>query len=234
MTQKAGYAGRMRNFYVFIILFVAIGTVNADCGDESWLVKPEEIDAKVLSSLTAVMTLSAENGDQKEITVYDFKKSTFTAIAKIPVGKIRGVSHAPTCRPPGNPLDGLRLPILDVQGDYVLAVLDPRFGSSIWIRPGEIGTHYVLQISSISKHSYINSSFNPGPAGHRVYQNPDDEKVYTMLPKEYGVLGVLQQKGDFIQVGLPYGEGGVAPIGWIKIRNESGQLTVWPWHYDSC
>lgn len=158
-----------------------------------------------------------------------------TVLSRIAVSKVQGVSRSPTCRPePRHPLDGLRLPVIEVRGDFMLTVLEPRFGSTIWIKPTEFGRADLASISSFRKSGYINTTFNPGPEGHRVYQQPQEGMVYTLLPGGFGVLQVLEQQGDFIRVGLSGGEGRVEPIGWIKIRNDKWQLTVWPWYYDDC
>lgn len=217
-----------------ILLSLTSGLSYADCGDETWIIPPNEIDATVLTKLTAVATLTAENAAQTQLTVYDLKGGTFTAVSKIAAAKVTGVSRAPTCRPAGNPLDGLRLPVLETNGPYIRAVLNAKYGASIWIRPDEFGSQYSVSVSSFPRHRYVRSDLYQGAEGHAVYQNPVEEEPHTILPKGYILLGILQHSGNFIQVGLPHGEGGIKPIGWIRVRDEQGRLTVWPWHYDDC
>lgn len=225
----------MRKFLLAIgVTIFSAGYSYADCGDETWVIPPKEIDPAVLSKMTAVATLTAENPAFTQLSVYELKGGKFVAIAKVPVTKVMGVSHAPTCRPPNNPLDGLRIPVFEINGPYVRAALNAKYDSSIWIRPDEFGSQHTVLISSLPKHIYVRTDLGQDGEGLSVYQKPVIEEPHTILPKGYGILGVMQQSGDFIQVGLPYGEGGLRPIGWIRIRDENGRLVVWPWHYDSC
>lgn len=223
-----------RLFLAVAVAIVAASWCRADCGDEAWVVPPNEIEPAVLSKVTAVMTLSVRNSSYTHLTVYDIKAGTFTVLAKISLEKVKGVSKAPTCQPNANPLDGLRLPVIETQGPFVRAVLNAKYGSSTWIRPDEFGSQYTINVSSFPPGTFIRTDLLQRPEGHSVFQNPSVEEPHTILPKDYLLLKVLRQVDNFILVGLPEGEGGVKTIGWIRVRDEQGVLTVWPWYYDEC
>jgi hypothetical protein len=75
----------------------------------------------------------------------------------------------------------------------------------------------------------------------KLYKEPKDGSEYEVIKGEGGFTGkywplkIVDQKNGFVRIALVggWGDSGQGketfePLGWIKVRDERGRLTIWP------
>lgn len=224
------------------MLFGLAELSRGDCGDQLYLVIPGSIPPRALRRAVAVVSFTGAP-DASTAPLKVFLDRAGTMAAEVSPGKATPVSSMPTCREKRG-FDGNLFIVTEIGSGTVRFIADWRSGREVWFRPGTGAYRDYLWTFSFDPrrgHEAVDIFFRHDRV--KLYTAPKRKAKYSYLnsgPRGEGThqrsaFKVLSRRGAFIQIGEGGWEGqDLKPVGWIRLRDPSGALAVWPAYYDDC
>ncbi len=153
---------------------------------------------------------------------------------------------------PDYQVQAFRYPITDARERYLEIVVDPRVDRRIWVERSELGDQFRTRIDMLEDLAvacrersdlHVNISSFTTSGRRKVYVAPRRDAESSVLdcrnPPRLarrshgeGLFKALDVRGEFVQVGWAAyaGAGGAGmpePIGWVRLRANSGELLLW-------
>lgn len=239
----------MKRLLVILCLLTLSITTSADVPKPTYF-KPDQLPHAVLRDTIGVLRMYIGEIDPEFIktTVPTYKRRSsgkFSPDKPITIGSIFPIRNFEEDI-------GMRIPIVDRDRDYIKIVSDARNNSRIWIRLPEVaqlgfattahpfwltGTAYSKQDTEGEPVDIFLLNEN---GKRKLYQSPSldawakeisaDSKLFNeQLPM------IIKQRNGFAQIGVyRNSDGKLVSIGWIKLRDSKGRMTVWPQYAPDC
>lgn len=238
----------LRLFHLLLILccFLQVSPVSADAPYETFNVKYREIAPSVLRDTIGVVTINAdfswENGysvKDVELKAYDKVAGSFVASEVISLQKqtvaLSSFGYSG--------IGSYRFPMTKEEGDYCRIVIDPKSDRRIWINNqmqakglenGLEKTHFddLKNLVAVDLFVFTDSGKK------KLYAEPSRESSFVVIDsKKHAFLLVAEVKNGFVRLVSEeaitlQSEDGKAPttpqtLGWARIRDNEGLLTLW-------
>jgi len=226
------------------------GPLFADAPYEKYHVTPESISKVVLRDTIGILTIvSGADKTSTELNTYSRTIKSFTYSKKLKISETTPVSnfgYQDPQNPPSSSIDTYRYPIVAKSGQYLCIVYDPIKNKRAWINIKETEANFhssIVMLENIETPSsfFIDIFYLAKKEGVKLYKEPSKNAGFTLLIDEqkYSLLRILEQKGNFIRIGIvkvgpDTNPESVESIGWIRIRDEQNMLMIWVKDEDLC
>jgi hypothetical protein len=133
-------------------------------------------------------------------------------------------------------IENYRYPITAKSGKFVRIVYDSLGKSEAWVNLDEVEKDFeikALMLKRIKAPSpfYVDIFYFSATGVRKLYSKPSRDPEYSLIREKdhkYSELTIIDQKGEFVKVGASDGdEKSIKPLGWIRIRDDHGALTIW-------
>jgi hypothetical protein len=222
-------------------------TTWADAPYEQYHVPPGKVIKGILKKTIGILTISsgAETKEGKELKIYKRIPQRAGADQFQNDGKLSVVTDT---RPVSNfgyhpPIDeryfdNYRYPITAKSGKFVRIVHHSLEKSETWVNPDEVKNDFgqvsVVMLKHLKKSPFYADIFYFSATGVRkLYKKPSKDSEYSLIKEkdhENSLLTIIDQKGEFVRIGASNSDPGgepISPLGWIRIRDNAGALTIW-------
>lgn len=222
----------MGTFGLLLVLAAAPPSA-ADCGGEAVTVSTASIAPAALRGAVGVLTLSLRGPAPS--TIDGYVDAALTGPRSVPLSAWVPVTRAPGCFKT-HTFDGSRFIVTARSGEWVRVVPDSTQEEGLWLDlkmlARDFSTHYAAW-ESVRPGFGVNPELLRGPPA--AYAGPDRKARRLAWPPGIGNYRVLEQRGDFFELGYwPGPEGKIVSAGWVRLRDAQGFLQLWPWYYDDC
>ncbi|MFB6317616.1 hypothetical protein [Saccharicrinis sp. FJH54] len=228
---------------LFCIVFIQMN-IFSDAPWEKFYVTKDNLPTDLLKKGTGILTLNSGIKRGIDLDIFDdnFKKTT---VLDLRISKpFSNFGYHP---PLDTAISNYRYLIIDQNEDYIKIVYDIENKSEAWISRYQLESRFYVSIkyfNELKTDDCFLSIFDMLQVDQRkVYSMPDLESECIVLSRsEKGrkLLKIIDQKGDFVKLGLVYRNEDVQServskvLGWIKIRNENNAINVWIFNVDLC
>jgi len=149
---------------------------------------------------------------------------------------------------PSKEIENYRYPIIETIAPHARIVYDPVKNLSAWIDLSETEKDFSTTVTLLNElnesQSFYVDIFCFTESGRRkIYKSPAKDAEYFIASKSdrrYELLKVMELGNGFLKLGKPRFKPdslemeGVDPIGWVRIRDDQGQLIFWIKYVDMC
>jgi hypothetical protein len=228
---------------ITLIIFQPLMTL-ADGPYEQYHVPRGKVIKGILKKTIGILTISSDK-EGKELKTYkrilqrtgadQFQNDGKLAVAT----DTRPVSNFGYQTPDNeHHIGNYRYPITAKSGKFVRIVHHSLEKSETWVNPDEVKNDFgqvsVVMLKHLKKSPFCADIFYFSATGVRkLYKKPSKDSKYSLIKEkdlENSLLTIIDQKGEFVRVGAsnsdPGGES-ISPLGWIRIRDDAGALTIW-------
>jgi hypothetical protein len=232
----------IRIILISVIILIQFQPLLADAPYEKYHLFYQEISKDVLRKTIGILTISSGIKKGTELKTYSKSgnKYIFDKIIKpketIPISNF---GYHPSFHEPY--IENYRYPIVFRSDPFLCIVYDPKKNLKTWVNLEEVGRDfYILRVFldslSISEDLFVDVFYFTGSVKRKVYKEPENGADFSVISEDehkYSAFKVIEQKDGFIKIGIfrwdadPLKEEPVEPIGWIKIRDDKGYVTVW-------
>jgi len=237
---------RLIHLLLFLCCFFSAAPASADAPYETFNVKYREIAPSVLRDTTGVVTINAdfswENGysvKDVELKAYDKVVGSFVASEAISLQKqtlaLSSFGYSG--------IGSYRFPMTEEEGDYCRIVIDPKSDRRIWINTqiqakglenGVDKTHFdgLKNLVAVDLFVFTDSGKK------KLYAEPNRESSFVVVDsKKHEFLLAAEVKNGFVRLVSEEaitlqskdGKENSTPrtLGWARIRDNEGLLTLW-------
>ena len=227
---------------MILVCLLGSGLLFADAPYEEYHVAYKDISKDVLKNTIGILTINSgvKEGTNLKTYLISGNKFTFNKILKvketIPVsnfGYHSGIEELD--------IDNYRYPVVSQSDNYLCIVYDPKKNSQAWIDTEEAKQDFYFDLVMIDSmptpFELFVDVFNFTEDGKReIYTEPKKDAPGITISKELfeqSLLKVTDQKNGFIKIEGPafvshdIGKGHIELSGWIRIRDDEGNLIIW-------
>ncbi len=232
----------IRIMLISAIILIHFQPLLADAPYEKYHLFYQEISKDVLRKTIGILTISSGLKKGTELKTYSKSGNKFIfdkiikATETIPISNF---GYQPWFEQPY--IENYRYPIIARSDPFLCIVYDPKKNFKTWVNLTEGGKDFNTRVAfldslSIPGSLFVDMFYLTGGVERKVYKEPKDGTDFSVISEEeykYTAFKVLEQKDGFIKIGIfwwstdPVKEIPVELIGWIKIRDDKGHLTVW-------
>jgi hypothetical protein len=233
---------------IAILLLLSAAAARADCGDQFYFVDPSSIPAKALRRAVGMVSYVGTDQEASTEPLHGFHDRKQSRPAVFPVGTTTPVSSMPTCNARFG-FDGNVFIATEISTDAARIVIDYKTGKEVWVRirsvvDGGEYRNYVRRFIGEGEPkdgSAVDIFFRHDRV--KVYRSPRLSARFSVVSTQPRAPGayhqrsayyVMGRRNGFIQIGDTTEEGPLKALGWIKLRDASGALAVWPAYRDDC
>jgi len=218
----------------------------AEAPSEKYHVAYPSISKEVLQNAIGILTINPGEKMGDTLRTYLRQAHTFVPFTHLDVLKTTPVS----CFGYHNPkeIENYRYPIIEMIGQYARIVYDPVKNLSGWIDLNETKKDFSTTITLLNELNeslryYIDIFYFTESGRRKIYKSPAKDAEHFIAAKSdrrYGFLKVMELGEGFVKLGKlrfnfeSHELEGVDPIGWVRIRDDQGQLTFWIQDVDMC
>jgi len=233
----------VKNVDKIILICIALlysATLFGEGPIERYHVLYEEISKDVLKNTIGILTLNSGVKGGKDLRTYLKVGEQFIYSKTLEVrGETTPISNFGWRSPIDKFIYNYRYPIVAKFGQYLCIVYEPTKNLKTWISIEEIKEQYfpyIVMLDSIKTPSRFVDIFYFTKSGRRkVYKEPLRDADFIIISTEeskYPLLNMLEQKNGFIKIGIVHvdfdtDEQRVEPLGWIRLKDDQGKLTIW-------
>jgi len=235
-------SGKMQMALMFVGGVLCLSAF-AETPYEKYHVAYKKISREVLRNTVGILTISS--GAQKGTTLrtYLWVADQFIPAAEIKVIETTPISsfgdHAAS---DSTSIAKYRYPIIETIDPYARIVYDPVNDRSAWINLDETKKLFssvtVTRLNELSASLplYVDIFCFTNSGRRKVYKSPRADDGYFIVARSeerYGRLKVMELGEGYLKLGQPrfnqtsFELEAVDPVGWIRIRDDQGQLTFW-------
>lgn len=233
---------------IISIIILYCSPLYADAPYEQYHVAYEDISKDVLKNTMGILTINSGIKKGAELKTYlkSGKKFTFNRILKvketIPISNFG-------YHPPIEELDieNYRYPIVDKSDRYLQIVYDPKKNLKAWVNIKEVEENFystivMLDNIKIPSNFFVDIFYFTKTGRRKIYNDAKKNADFTIISRDDyrdTLLRIMEQKNGFIKIGIVHVnfdtyEEFIEPIGWIKVRDDRGLLTIWIKYVDLC
>ncbi len=205
---------------------------------EHYHIKHTQISSEVLKDTIGIITIVSRTKEPVYLRTYNYSGENFTESRKIHIFKNTvPLSHF------GHPrrdkslfVENYRYPVVETNKDYLYIVTNPIKNTRAWVNIKNIKSDYYVSLMMFDDITIPNSFFIDvfcfiSSPGRKVYTEPalnSDTFIIFGRQSKYSALAVIDQRNGFLKIAsvIP-GKSESEPLGWVRIRDDSGMLTLW-------
>ncbi|TET45518.1 hypothetical protein E3J62_07095 [candidate division TA06 bacterium] len=237
---------RMNRYIAFALGFAVCSFSSAAFAGapfELYHVPYDSISGNVLKDAVGILTITSREPGKAQMKAYNKALGKFTRAN--PIHVLAGT--VPVSNFGYHPefievhVASYRFPIVGRSGDYLRIVYKQIENSRTWVKLEELERDfftYVAMLDSIGTPSWFVSDvfFGSKDGTRKIYAQPKEDAEATVIKKDdykYKTFRIIEQKGDFVKIRQGWQEDSLGddskmpPLGWIKIHDEEGRLTIW-------
>jgi hypothetical protein len=218
-------------------------TAFADSPFEQFNCGYREIADTVRRDTIGVLTITASFSWEPEYHVEDLQLQTFaTASASFQPSTVMSLLNKTTSISSyGYAGKGsFRFPVVAESGDFREIVIDPVSNLRVWIRPADLSAagYPVCSADFNNLHDVkVDIFFFTDSQRKKIYEQPVKDSSYSIIDaRKYPSLTAAETKNGFVRLILTKGSGktGWKEIGWARVRDNDGLLSIWIVDSDEC
>ena len=233
---------------ILIIIILHCTLLYADAPYEQYHVAYNDISKDVLKNTIGILTINSGVKKGMELKTYSKSEKKFIFDKILRVKETTPISNF-GYHPPIDELhfENYRYPIVGKSGQYLQIVYDPKKNLKAWINIKEVKEKFftsIVMLDSIKTPSpfFVDIFYLTKNGRRKLYKEPKNDADFIIISKnepKYSMLKIIEQKNGFVKIGIVHinfetlGET-IEPIGWIKIRDNQGMLTIWIMDIDLC
>jgi hypothetical protein len=229
-----------------LLLIIFAEVLFADGPYEKWHVEYGEDLRIVLNDIKGILTInSGANKKGSKFVVYskidssyEYEDTLNVMSETVPVSNFGW--HPPVRQ---NQICNYRFPILDVDDKYVHIIYDAKQHLKAWLRLDDIESCFVTTMVMFDEmkeplDGFVAIFYFTMSGNRKLYTEPYENAKYRIISKDgrYGYLKMIAHENNYIQIAratMDYRTGMTTePLGWIRIWDDNGMLTIWIYNVD--
>jgi hypothetical protein len=219
----------------------------ADAPYERYHVSYKDISEDILKETIGILTINSGVKKGKKVRTYLRTEDKFTFDKVLKIEETTPVSNY-GYQPPIDELgiENYRFPVVAKVDQYLCIVYEPKKNLRGWINLGEMEQDFytdlvILDSIPVPSEFFVDIFYFTDDGIREIYK--DIDKAAVTISKELfegSLLKVTDQKNGFIKIEGPafinhdIGKGQIELSGWIRIRDDRGNLTIWIIDVDQC
>ena len=244
----------MRKIVVRSISYaLLVSFIFADGPSESQNIEYGDIAEFILKNSQGILSVEIASLERNRIATYTLVGNKMQPSDSISVFETLPISNYGYPFSYSNPPKGLiysvfRYPIIEKLEEYIRIVSQCRTGETLWVKTSDIKPlHRAMiilfeELPTENVRYYFDLRFNPREYV-RIYESPSLESEYKDIPQHFYISSktwfrIDKQVGEFIHVFSQWSEcgarGPAVDIGWLPIRDKSGNLNFWIYDFNDC
>lgn len=238
---------KLKTWVMLGILFVLVSAVAfADSPVENYNFTCSEIPATVLHDTIGVITINASWSWEPSYHVDDVQLQLCenTSDGFINSGTISLQKETRCLTSYGySGIGSYRYPVIVDTDNYCCIIIDPKLDKRVWIDKKELAktseNAYEVSLFDSLKNVQVDLFFFTNSKKKKIYVNPSKDSPFTVIDeKTYGILEVAETKDGFVRLVIfdsdPANKSGVKSVGWARVRDNDGLLSIWVIDADEC
>lgn len=231
---------------ICLILPLVLGnSIYFETPSEYFLVTKEEISKDVLKNTIGIFTLNSGVKNGQTLTAYERKGETFHFVKTLNVkGDTQPVSYfGYSWESTSGGVSNYRYPLIEKNDKYLSIVIDPVRAEKVWINLNETKMNYSsaeifmldsLRVAKLPAFCALDIFHFDADGMREFYASPDQDSTLTILNAKnvkHSFNKILAQENGYLKIKSIYTNKN-SPyehelVGWIKMRDNLGQLSVW-------
>lgn len=221
----------------------------ADAPGEAFHVAYQDISREVLRRTIGILTINSRARQESTLQTYSGEAGQLVPAALLQIAQTTPISNF-GYHPPhdSGSFENYRYPIVEKAGSHVKFVYNPVKNLSAWIDLAETEKHFSTSVTMLHDLNALRPFFidifhfteNRKRKFYRHPGKPDDFFIVEESRIPYGLLKVMDMREGYLQLGKPHFNDStfeiesIEPVGWIRMRDDSGQITFWVRDEDLC
>lgn len=238
---------RLKSLLLFCSVFILTAfAAFADSPMEAYHFSCKEIKPAVLLDTIGVLTINASwsweptyHVDDVQIPLVEKNEALFISAGEISLQKdtrcLTSYGYAGT--------GSFRFPVTENSGDYCRIVIDPKEDRRVWIDrkklAGALANGLEFCLFESLQDVKVDLFFFTSSRKKKIYNEPVKNSASRVIDdKAYPVLEAAETKNGFVRLVVFEGDPGVntekKTVGWARIRDNDGLLSIWIIDCDEC
>lgn len=235
-------------FRLTIVLLLVIFTkmLVADGPYEKWHVEYGNDLRIVLTDIKGILTVNSGIKKGHEFVIYSKIDCSYECIDTLDILSetvpVSNFGYHPPIEQ--NYVANYRFPIVDIDDKYICIVYNTKQNLKAWLNIDEIEICFftsVVMFEEIKEpvHDFVDIFYFTMSGNRKLYTEPSRDAKYRVISKQgkYKYLRIIAQKNDYVHIAcftMDYQAGMTTtePIGWIRIWDDDGVLTIWIYNVD--
>lgn len=229
---------------LFMLFFAA--AIFADSPFENYQTAYKDIKPSVMRDTIGVLTINANWGWEPEFHVDDVQIplcekniASFTDSGTISLQK----NTAWLTSYGYSGIGSYRFPLIADTDNHCCIVVDPKGDKRIWINKKKLSESlengFELQLFDSLKNAQVDLFYFTDSKKKKLYNSPAKDSTFTVIDeKTHPVLIAAETKNGFVRLVVPNDdpESQAEPksVGWARIRDNEGLMTIWLIVSDQC
>lgn len=221
----------------FMLIFTA--AIFADSPEEVYQTAYKDIKPSVMRDTIGVLTINANWGwepafhvDDVQIPLCEKNIASFTDNGTISLQKnttcLTSYGYGGT--------GSFRFPLIADTDNHCCIVVDPKTDKRIWINKKKLSESlengFELQLFASLKNTQVDLFYFTDSKKKKLYVSPAKDSAFTVIDeKTHPVLIAAETKNGFVRLVVPNEdpESQEEPksVGWARIRDNEGLMTIW-------
>ncbi len=230
---------------LFTLFLFMHSTVYSNVPDEKFFISKNNLPKELLKKTIGIITVSS--GIKRNVTV-DLFNDNFIKTGKINLrDNSLPVSNFGYHPPDDTLISNFRYLITDENENFLKVVYDHNHQKHAWVSKIQLSKNFYSKIKYTddlkTDYGEFVSLFELLSTDYRkVYNQPDKDSDFEFI-REKDCSGkqvkILEQKGEFLKMAIVNEDCDntieiIKELGWIKIKDETGALSVWIVNIDLC
>jgi hypothetical protein len=213
---------------------------------DSYNIRSTKISEQVLKDSIGVLTVSPMAGGGPNIKVYRHSDDKFVFWKSLSVLQQTKAVSGFECRPDRYPQNSFtcHFPLVAQIDNFFLIVINPETNRRAWINRKEAEKDWSIDITFFEAshpkccEDLVDIFFFTESDKRNLYQHPSPDSPFKVIGREAATCVVLKTfRNGFVQLAHIGDKSTNKPersLGWVRLRDDKGRLTVWPHFTQFC